>query len=882
MSIRLLLFLLFSTIQGYGQTTFRGVVSDKNGERLPQATIYISPMTTDAILAYGVTNIEGNFSITFQSSDDSIRLYASYLGYEKEVLTLAAISQEVDIKMRTSGTQLKEVVIEGDTELRQKGDTLIYRIEKFTSQDDRSVADVLSKLPGIQVDANGRIMYQGQYIEKYYIEGLDLLEGKYHLANSNMPARSVAEVQILENHQPIRALDSLVFSNKTSLNIKLKNNTQIIGTADLSVGAPPFLGKANLSPMLFNKRQQAIGSFQANNIGHDVSIQLNDNSLEELLESLEFNENKENFLNIAPLHPNGIEQTRWLNNKIYMGTINYLARLNDNTQIKSSISYFADNQSQNGSTSTSYFTKEDTISILEQKANIQSIQNLRGALVIEKNSKKLYLKNQTKYHLSSSKEQGNISNDSSLLLKQTLYDRHSAISNKFKLTLPLGENIILFQSRMFFTQAPQQLVVSPGPFENQINNELPYDSLIQNLKKINRYTFHQVTFSHKFGNLLISNHLGHRYQSELLKTNAFISNMGIEMPLDSSLFVNGTHYIQQDLFFSPELLLQKSLWSIQISMPVRWKEIKIDNINLNQQQYQQPLFEPRLSYSQKIGSKVILNSAAYFENKFDNIRRLYPAYILTNWRTLQKNQSNIFRAGHFNYSLEMSYKNIVRSLFGSINYHYGLYLNNSIYVNTVQPSAAIVQQVLAKKNQANTHQTVLNVSKYYHQIRSTVSLGTETVWSQNEQIINENIQPTKNISSKYKLGIHVDLSAKLSVRHTSEWQQINTSVGNTHLPAIQNQRFITRISYFPNKKHSLSANSDIFYSNYFSFGTINPFFDISYRLKIGKRGLSFGVEWLNLLNNTSYSHVQANYFHYSASTYYMRPQQVLISFGFTL
>ena len=63
----------------------------------------------------------------------------------------------------------------------------------------------------IDVLPDGKILYQGKPINKYYIEGLDLLEGKYNLANKNLPYNQVSKVQILENHQPIKVLDSLVF-----------------------------------------------------------------------------------------------------------------------------------------------------------------------------------------------------------------------------------------------------------------------------------------------------------------------------------------------------------------------------------------------------------------------------------------------------------------------------------------------------------------------------------------------------------------------------------------------------------------------------------------------------------------------------------------------
>jgi hypothetical protein len=84
-------------------------------------------------------------------------------------------------------------------------------VNSFSKEQDRSIGDVLKRMPGIEVLPDGKILYQGKAINKYYIEGLDLLEGKYNLANDNLPYQEVSQVQILENHQPIKTLDSLQF-----------------------------------------------------------------------------------------------------------------------------------------------------------------------------------------------------------------------------------------------------------------------------------------------------------------------------------------------------------------------------------------------------------------------------------------------------------------------------------------------------------------------------------------------------------------------------------------------------------------------------------------------------------------------------------------------
>jgi hypothetical protein len=78
-----------------------------------------------------------------------------------------------------------------------------------------------------------------------YIEGLDLLEGKYNLANDNLPYQEVSQVQILENHQPIKHW--IVYSFLIErLNIKLK--TPILLQVKLGgSGFSPLLWDANIT-----------------------------------------------------------------------------------------------------------------------------------------------------------------------------------------------------------------------------------------------------------------------------------------------------------------------------------------------------------------------------------------------------------------------------------------------------------------------------------------------------------------------------------------------------------------------------------------------------------------------------------------------------------
>lgn len=246
-------FLLFA-VSVYSQSVISGKVSDENEKELSGATVTLSKDSTGTILAYGISDGKGDFKVKINSQMDSLFLKMSYLGYKTWQGKIKNEDQQLNIKLLPSSEELKEVVVKSKV-IEQRGDTLSYSVSAFTDQKDRVIADVLKKMPGIEIMSDGKIKYQGEPIGKYYIENLDLLEGRYSLANNNIAAADVSQVQILENHQPIKMLENFEFSERASLNIKLKKEVTVSGSAELGSGFSPLLWKAKVTPMLFTKKE---------------------------------------------------------------------------------------------------------------------------------------------------------------------------------------------------------------------------------------------------------------------------------------------------------------------------------------------------------------------------------------------------------------------------------------------------------------------------------------------------------------------------------------------------------------------------------------------------------------------------------------------------
>lgn len=152
--------------------------------------------------------------------------------------------------MELNFTEIKEIVLKNKL-ITKKGDTITYDLKSFSSKSNRTLADVLKKMPGMEVQSDGTVIYQGKPINKFNVNGKDLMEGAYGTVNNALPKDAVKDVQVMENHQPIKLLKDKVPSEQAALNIRLKRKITMTGRGEVSAGFSPFLWNVKLTPMFF-------------------------------------------------------------------------------------------------------------------------------------------------------------------------------------------------------------------------------------------------------------------------------------------------------------------------------------------------------------------------------------------------------------------------------------------------------------------------------------------------------------------------------------------------------------------------------------------------------------------------------------------------------
>src|ERR1700733_422707 len=271
-----LLCILFAA-WGYAQTV-KGTVKDSTGKAVPYATISLKNGASNAIVAYTVTDSKGSFALQIpaNAAANSLTVEARSLGYKTAVKSITSFDAPLDFILATASNKLQEVVVKSSRPvLRTHGDTLSYKVSDFANPQDRTIGEVIKKLPGISVAADGTISYNNKPISAVYIGGDNLLDDKYSIATNSIPQGAVNQVQVIQNDQPIKALQNKVMSDDVALNLEIKKGAKLHLMGEESIGAGlPGNYDVDLNAMMFKDSYKAINYLSGRHTGYDVQQDL--------------------------------------------------------------------------------------------------------------------------------------------------------------------------------------------------------------------------------------------------------------------------------------------------------------------------------------------------------------------------------------------------------------------------------------------------------------------------------------------------------------------------------------------------------------------------------------------------------------------------------
>ena len=216
--------------------TLSGTVSDSLNIPLAYSTLIAKPADSDRSMVFTVTNNQGEFKLKLHKGLH-YTITVSMLGFETLDFAYTPLDDfEKNIQLGTEVTQLDAVTVVMELPISIKKDTIIYRVDKFVTGEERKLKNILEKLPGIEVDKDGTVTSQGKKVTHVLVENKSFFGGNSKLAVDNIPANAVNEVEIIDDYNEISFLKGMARTDNMAMNIKLKEGKKNFVFGDIEAG----------------------------------------------------------------------------------------------------------------------------------------------------------------------------------------------------------------------------------------------------------------------------------------------------------------------------------------------------------------------------------------------------------------------------------------------------------------------------------------------------------------------------------------------------------------------------------------------------------------------------------------------------------------------
>lgn len=546
------LFILFCMLLGTAaQASVPGIVQGKiidaeNGEPVVGAVIQ-ALNSSNKPLSFAASNTDGNFRLNLKAGIDSISFRC--LGYEP--MTLHVTADFATVTMTPAATRLKDVIVKAP-DIYAKGDTLVFNVDKFANAKDNAIIDVIKRLPGIKVEEDGTIKYQGKPISKFYLDGNDFLDGNYGLATENISHKDVKSVEVMENHQPVKALEGIEFPEEAGINLKLKEDARSrwVGVAEATTGLSPFLYDGSLFTMRIAAKAQSMFTLKADNTGWNPATHITEHSYDNLFSSDYQSSPWIEYLTadriMAPLSEKRTrDNLSWLANAI-------TAWRTGDTSMRLKLNYIGDRLDYSSGVRTDYFSQSipDFVQRNDLRTRFQEISTLFNA---EVNKRGYFLKDKLTILADFDRSASAISGTYNLA--QHVNRRNIAATNDLKLVKRNDRKMFTVSSRNSFNRTPSRLSVAHG--SDALQSIIATDcrsTTESNIARLTRFWKFHLTAGADF---------------EYRRLDMSLS--GMEQYDNSELY----NIFTSRLSLTPKADYERGVWRASLSIPMKWEHYSL-------------------------------------------------------------------------------------------------------------------------------------------------------------------------------------------------------------------------------------------------------------------------------------------------------------------
>ena len=199
----LILFSLPAFAQRGGVDVTGTVVEEGNNEPIEQATVRLLNVKDSTMVGGVASSRNGNFTLKGIKAG-SYLLHVSFVGFDPlyQPLRITGKNNPVNVgklALSDGSIMLGEAIVIGKApEVVVRNDTVEYNADSYKTTEGSVLEDLLKKMPGVEVDSEGKITVNGKEIKKVLIDGKEFFSDDPKVASKNLPTKMIEKVQVLD------------------------------------------------------------------------------------------------------------------------------------------------------------------------------------------------------------------------------------------------------------------------------------------------------------------------------------------------------------------------------------------------------------------------------------------------------------------------------------------------------------------------------------------------------------------------------------------------------------------------------------------------------------------------------------------------------------
>ena len=238
-----ILFFFLTSIAAMAQRHVTGLVVESDTEE-PVAQTTVRLLRTDSTLVTGgLTDLNGKFRVKAPSAGTYI-LQVTCVGF-KAYTKRVKVSDDKDVALGTLTLKPDAIMLKGATVTGQaakvvvKADTFVYNAAAFRTPEGSVVEELVKRLPGAQVDDDGKITINGKEVKKIMVDGKEFMTGDTKTAMKNLPTSIVERVKAYDQKSDLARVSGIDDGEEETVldfGIKRGMNKGVMVNADVAAG----------------------------------------------------------------------------------------------------------------------------------------------------------------------------------------------------------------------------------------------------------------------------------------------------------------------------------------------------------------------------------------------------------------------------------------------------------------------------------------------------------------------------------------------------------------------------------------------------------------------------------------------------------------------